>query len=386
MSIREFEHYMPVKLVFGRGRISEAGKIIAEYGSKAMIVTGQSSSKKSGLMDKVTAGLERERVASIMFDHVNENPLTTLAEEGAAEARKLGCDVIVGLGGGSVLDAAKVIAFLAVNEGNASDYIFGKQGTGALPVIAITTTAGTGSEGDSLAVLTNPVTRDKKSLKSVYIYPKVSIIDPELMMTLPPYLIASTGFDALCHCIEAYVSRRNNPVTDQFAINGIEMIAKNLPKVYCDPQDIGAWEDMALANTYGGMVIDSAGVALAHGLEHPVSGLLNIRHGEGLAAIFPTFMEYSCPSSPSRFKRIAEALGEDVAGMDLKEGALKSLDAVKKLMAEIGLNMSLGKLGVKPEHLEWLAQNSLRTMSYAIGNSPRIPDAAEIAELYRWCL
>lgn len=384
--MKEFEYYMPVKLVFGRGKVSEAGRLTAQYGKKAMIVTGRNSTKKTGLLDRVIGLLKKEGMEYLVFDKVEENPLTTLVEEGAGIARQEGCDVIVGLGGGSALDAAKGIAFLYVNEGNISDYIYGKPGTGALPVIAITTTAGTGSEGDSLAVITNPETKDKKSLKTPYIYPKVAVIDPELMVTLPKHLIAATGFDALSHCIEAFVAQRCNFIVEQLALKGIEIISSYLPKAYENPDDIEAWEAMALANTFGGMAIDSSGVALGHGLEHSVSGLLNVRHGEGLAAILTVFMEYSYSSAPAKFAQIARAMGEEVDGLSETEAALRSIEGVKKLMKKVGLEFSLGTLGVKEEHIGWLAENSMKTMIYAITNNPKVPDVEEIKSLYRLCL
>ncbi|MCX7711401.1 MAG: iron-containing alcohol dehydrogenase [Clostridia bacterium] len=381
-----FDYYMPTKLVFGCGKVSLVGTYTAGFGKKAMIVTGRNSTKKTGLLDRVKKYLEEEKIEYHVFDQIEENPLTTIVAEGADYARRHGCEVVIGLGGGSAIDAAKGIAFLAVNDGDISDYIFGKPGHGALSIIAITTTAGTGSEGDSLAVLTNPETKDKKALKSPYVYPKVSIIDPELMTTLPQNLIAATGLDALCHAIEAYINKRSNPVSDVLALKAIEIISENLPKVYADPDDIEAWSHMALANTLGGMVIDSAGVTLGHGLEHSVSGLLNVRHGEGLAAILVVMMEYSYQASPVKFANIAKAMGVDTSNLSVEAAAANSIHAVKKLLDKLDLKFTLGSLGVKEEHIEWLAENCIKTMTYAISNNPKVPDVEEIKKLYRKCL
>lgn len=252
--------------------------------------------------------------------------------------------------------------------------------------MAITTTAGTGSEGDSFAVLTNSVTKDKKSLKSSYIYPRVSIIDPELMTTLPKHLISSTGLDALCHAMEAFIAKRSNPISDALALEAIEMISKNLPVVYDDPKNIEAWKSMALASTYGGMVIDMAGVALDHGLEHSVSGLLNVRHGEGLAAMLITCMKYTYPRECSKFAAVASAMGKDVEGLSEESAAAESITAVNELLSKINLTPTLSELGVKEEHIDWLAENSMRTMTYAITNNPKVPDVDEIRHLYLRCL
>lgn len=204
----EFNYNLPVNLIFGIGKVEELGKETGKYGKKALIVTGRSSTKKSGLLDKAVNLLKEANVESVIFDKVSQNPLTTTAYEGVDLAKKENCDVIVGLGGGSIMDAAKAIAFIALNEGDISDYIFGiKKSEKALPIILVPTTCGTGSEGNGFAVLTNPENNDKKSLRCNAIVAKASIIDPNLMTTMPKHILASVGFDALCHSMEAYLSK-----------------------------------------------------------------------------------------------------------------------------------------------------------------------------------
>lgn len=189
------------------------------YGKKALIVTGKSSAKKSGLYDRVAESLKIAGLEHVLFDKVSQNPLTTTAEEGAEFAKANGCDVVVAIGGGSIMDCAKAIAFLAVNEGDINDYIFNKkQSDTALPMVLIPTTCGTGSEGNGFAVLTNPENGDKKSLRSNAIIAKVSIVDPECMMTMPKKVLASVGFDALCHCMESYTSKIAQPFSDALAL------------------------------------------------------------------------------------------------------------------------------------------------------------------------
>lgn len=377
---------MPTKLIFGPGKVSLVGEFTKQYGKKALIVTGKSSTKKTGLLDRVIKLLEKEEVSYVLFDSVPSNPLTTTALEGAEIAKKNGCDVVLALGGGSAMDAAKGIAFSAINSGDISEYIFGKQGIGALPIIAVTTTAGTGSEGDSLAVLTNPENNDKKSLKSPFIYPKVSIIDPELMTTLPKRIIASTVLDALCHCMEAYVANNSNVMIEALALKAISLISKNIFKVYENPADVEAWNNIAIANTIGGMSIDCCGVALAHGLEHPVSGLLNVSHGEGLAAILIPWMVYSYESAPEKFAKIAEAFGEDLTGLNTINSAKRCICAMSALLDGLDLKITLEQLGVKEEHIDWLSNNAMKTMTYAIGNNPKVAHLEDIKALYKQCL
>ncbi|MGN0594365.1 MAG: iron-containing alcohol dehydrogenase, partial [Hominimerdicola sp.] len=178
----EFQYYLPVNLMFGRGKVSQIGTAAAAYGQKALIVTGGSSSKKSGLLNRVQDYLEAAGVKSVVFDKVSQNPLTTTAAEGALFAKTNGCNCVIGVGGGSIMDCAKAIAFLSVNDGDINEYIFNRiPGGEALPMIAIPTTCGTGSEGNGFAVLTNPENGDKKSLRRNTIIPALSIIDSELM-------------------------------------------------------------------------------------------------------------------------------------------------------------------------------------------------------------
>ena len=184
------------------------------------------------------------------------------------------------------MDCAKAIAFLAVNDGDINDYIYNRLTSDkALPLFLIPTTCGTGSEGNGFAVLTNPDNGDKKSLRCNAIVAKASIVDPECMMTMPKKVLASVGFDALCHSIEAYTSKIAQPFTDALSLYAIALLADNLVNVYEGNGDKAAWEKITLASTIGGMVINQAGVTLAHGMEHPASGLKDIVHGQGLAAL-----------------------------------------------------------------------------------------------------
>ncbi len=191
----EFHYYLPVNLVFGRGSVGKIGAVVSKYGKKALLVTGQSSTKKSGLLDRVIKYLEKEGIDSTVFNKVRQNPLTTTAEDAARLAKAQRCDMVIGLGGGSIMDCAKAAAFLAVNDGDISDYIFNRlESDTALPVILVPTTCGTGSEGNGFAVLTNPENGDKKSLRCNAIIAKASIIDSECMMTMPKGILASVGF------------------------------------------------------------------------------------------------------------------------------------------------------------------------------------------------
>lgn len=218
----DFSYYLPVHLIFGRGKINQVGIQTARYGKKAFLVTGKSSAR-SGLLDAVQKYLEAAGVEAVVFDEVTPNPLTTTAIEAVKIIKEQHCDVVIGLGGGSVLDAAKGMAFLAGNHGSIDDYIFGKEPDGeALPIILVPTTCGTGSEGNSFAVFTNPQTKDKKSLPHTQLIAKASIIDSTLMETMPKNILSSVGLDAFCNNMEGYLSKNAQPITDLMGADGMK--------------------------------------------------------------------------------------------------------------------------------------------------------------------
>ena len=371
----EFQYYLPVNLVFGRGSVDKIGTITGDYGKKALIVTGHSSTKKSGLLDRIIRYLEKSGVESVVFDQVKQNPLTTTAMEAAVLAKSMQCDVVVGVGGGSIMDCAKAAAFLAVNEGDVNEYIFNRlKSDKALPIILVPTTCGTGSEGNGFAVLTNPDNGDKKSLRYNAIVAKASIIDSECMMTMPKGILASVGFDAFCHCMEAYISKIGQPFTDMMSLYGMELIGKYLIPLYEGESDPEAWDALSLASTLGGMVINTAGVTLAHGMEHPASGLRNIVHGKGLAAITPIVVEASISGAPEKFAKISQCLG----GVDEQDCANK----IREMLESLQLTTTLGELGVLEEDVDWMSENCMKVSAAGISYHPVTFGQEEIKKLY----
>lgn len=371
-----FSYFLPVNIVFGYDKVLNVGELTKPYGKKALIVTGKSSAKKSGLYDKVVGSLKDAGIESVLFDKVSQNPLTTTANEGAEFAKGNGCDVVVAVGGGSIMDCAKAIAFLAENDGDINDYIFNKKSSDkALPLVLIPTTCGTGSEGNGFAVLTNPETGDKKSLRTNAVIAKVSIVDPCCMMTMPKKVLASVGFDALCHCMEAYTSKISQPFTDALAVYAMELIADNLVKVYKGEGDREAWEKITLASTIGGMVINTAGVTLAHGMEHPASGLKDIVHGQGLAALTPVVIEASEKGAHFKYAKIARIFG----GITASDCAPK----IRTLLRDLDLECKLSDLGLSEADIPWMAENCMKVSAAGVANNPVTFSQEEIACLYR---
>ena len=363
-------------MYFGKGKAESIGDIACKYGKKALVVTGTGSTKRSGLLDKTVNSLKKSGMESVVFDKVTQNPLTTTVYEGVKLAEENSCDVIVGVGGGSIMDAAKSIAFCCVNKGDISDYIFGLlKSKKALPIILLPTTCGTGSEGNQIAVLTNPETKDKKALYTMNILPSASIIDPLVMTTMPKHVLSSVGFDAFTHALEAYTSKKSNPITDAQAFTALELITENLPKLMNNYDDIDAWEKVSLGATLGGMVIGAAGVSAAHGMEHPASGLKNIVHGRGLAALTPNIVKRLAPALPEKFAKVSVLLG----GTDEKDCA----EAIRKFLKKIDLEVSLGDLGITEDDVGWLTDNCMKISAGNLKNAPVEFTKEDVAQIYR---
>lgn len=376
----DFSYHMPADLRFGRGLADRIGDICKEIsGENVLVVTGTGSTKRSGLLDRVLASLKAAGLGAAVFDKVTQNPLTTTVYEGVELAKAEGCGVILGVGGGSIMDAAKAIAFCTVNAGDVSDYIFGKkQGAGALPIVLLPTTCGTGSEGNQIAVLTNPETKDKKALYTMQVMPRVSVIDPDVMTTMPKSVLSSVGFDAFTHSLEAYTSKKANPITDAQALLGMQLLADDLPKLVSGEGGAAEWEAVSLAATLGGMVIGAAGVSAAHGMEHPASGLKNIVHGRGLAALTPPIVERLASADPEKFARVSVLLGGS--------GAEDCAESIRRFLKAIDLSVKLSDLGITAEDVPWMTENCMKISIGNLKNAPVTFSREEVEQIYREAL
>jgi alcohol dehydrogenase class IV len=382
---------LPESLVFGRRVTFFAGDYAAkldigksgEYSDRrgsdilggALIITGSSSAKKSGLIDRVAASLSAKGIDSTVFSGVSENPTEKDVAAAVAKIREKNCSFVIGIGGGSAIDCAKAAAFSAVNEGDLFDYIFGrKSGDDALPIMAIPTTCGTGTEANSFAVITNTKTGDKKSLRTPAIIPAVSLIDPELMGTLPPRVLAAVGFDALCHLIESFIAKNAAPEIRRIALYGIALSQKSLREVYSGKGTDSDFDNLAAASTLGGYCIGKAGVTAAHALEHPLSGFGNIVHGVGLAALTPVILRRTLPNARDDFSQIAKIMG--------KKTAEDLIPIIENLIKKLNINTDLKQFGFSKADAEKLAANAIKVSKPSLLNNPKVFDEAEITEIY----
>lgn len=359
---------MPTRWIFGAGALNELGNQTLP-GKKAMLVTSNgNSTKETGSVYRVIKQLARQGVGSELFDKIEANPLKTTVMEGAAFARANGCDFVVALGGGSVMDASKAIAAMATNSGDLWDYIVG--GTGKeqtlteqpLPVVAITTTAGTGSEVDQWGVISNDETNEKIGFGGYdSLFPVLSIVDPQLMATVPPIFTAFQGFDALFHSTEVYISKFANPFSDMVALTAIENVAKNLANAVNNGADMDARERVAFANTLSGYSMVTGACTSEHAMEHAMSAYHhNLPHGAGLIMISKAYYQHfvDLHICDDRFIKMAQ-----VMGMPKADQAQDFITMLDKLQKDCGVDhLKMSEYGFLPEEFPMLAQNARATM------------------------
>jgi len=372
-----FEVWLPTKIIFGLGQISRVGDLTSKYGKNAMLVTGKHHARRTGKLDRVVACLKEAGLETIVFDQAEPNPLSTTVDAGAELAKNTECEVVVGFGGGSAMDTAKAVAIASTNEGGIWRYAGPTSNPDhadpvrALPVIAIPTTSGTGSEANRYAVITNPATKEKPGMGSDHIYPKVSIVDPELMVSMPAEVTASTGIDALSHAIEAYLNRNPTPFSDMLAEEAIRLIAQNLKRAYQNGGDLEARSKMAWASTLAGMAMDKSDCILAHALAHSLGGRLNVPHGKAVAAFLPAVIRFSYRANLKRFGRLSELLGEDVKGLSEEDAASTSDLALQNLMIGVGMDITPLDLGASEDMAQQLVEDAFGCTLDLIKNNPR---------------
>lgn len=384
-----FNMYVPTRFIFGKGRLAELHQQKIP-GKKAMLaISNGKSIRENGGLDRTQEQLRLAGVEAALFDKIGANPTKTTIMEGAKFARDSGCDFIVALGGGSVMDAAKAIAMMAANDGDLWDYVGGKTGKGQplkqapLPIVCITTTAGTGSEADQWGVVTNEETNEKIGVGGYdSTFPVLSIIDPELMASVPPKFTAYQGFDALFHATESYISAFASPMSDMYALTAIENVGKYLVRAVKYGSDMEAREGMAFASTLAGVVMTVSVTTAEHSLEHAMSAYHpELPHGAGLIMISKTFHGFFIEkhACDDRFVCMAQALG--------MKNASKPEDfitALSKLQADCGVaDLKMSDYGISPDEFDLLAANARETMGGLFAANPCEMTHEDCVEVFR---
>ena len=342
----------------GSGALNHLADEVDRFGQRKILLVTDAGLVKAGIAGRaldLLAGREVE-----VFSDVEPDPSIETVIACADRVRARGCDLIVGLGGGSAIDTAKCASVMATNPGKVEDYLgIDKVAAPGVPKIIIPTTAGTGSEVTNVAVLSLKAQNTKKGIVSRYLLADTALLDPKLTLGLPASVTAATGIDALTHAIEAYVSRFAQPMTDDFALKAIRLIGENLRTAVHNGQNIGARDAMLTASLYAGYAFGSAATGMVHGLAMPLGGQFNIPHGIANAVLLPHVMRWNLVANLPRYRDIAVALGETVAHLSIREGAERAVVAVEALSHDVGIPVHLDDLAVPRSAMDALARDGL---------------------------
>ncbi|MFD0677748.1 MULTISPECIES: iron-containing alcohol dehydrogenase [unclassified Paenibacillus] len=381
--------FLPETVVNGSNSFDQLGKWASVMGSKALIISDPVM-KKLGIVERCEQLLQSASVSSVSYTGVDTEPTDKHVDEGLSRCREHECHFIVAVGGGSCLDTAKAVAVMMHNDGYIGDYAGGKRmfDHKALPLIAIPTTAGTGSEVTKVTVITNSVTNEKMMISQPELLPQIALIDPLLTLTCPPGTTAATGVDALCHAVEAYLSRKANPVTDALALSAVSDISANILRAYEHGDDVAAREKMMTGAMIAGAAFSNASVALVHGMSRPIGAQFHVPHGISNAMLFPAVLEYSKKDALPRLADIGRIMLPVLTVEQLTDE--QWADAVIKEIKRLCTAMQIPNLknwGIEREvflnALPRMADDALKSGSPA--NNPTIPVHAEIVELYKLC-
>jgi alcohol dehydrogenase class IV len=372
-----FQFAAHINLRFGRGSSAELASEIAGMKPRHVFVVTDPGVHNAGLLEPLTSGLAQRGIAFDVFSDVEANPRDSTIHKGADIARAAGADLFVGFGGGSAMDAAKGIALLMTNPGKVNDYDGINKVVNDLPfLVAVPTTAGTGSEVTANAALTNSSTHAKMSLRSPRLLPRLTVVDPGLLKSLPKFTASTAGLDALTHAIEGYLSVRASPLSDVFAIESIRLIASNLRPFVANPENADASAGMALGALLAGLVISNTGTGNDHAIARALGGIFDTPHGLATAVLLPHVMRYNAPSRPERYRDVARALGVSLTGTD-REVADRACNEVQQMLADVGVPDRLGKIGVDATRIQDLVDVAIKN----VGPNPRRTNADDMRTL-----
>ncbi len=367
----DFDFSIPTKVLFGVGKLDEL-KREDLFGKLALVVaSAEDAARGSDTLDRVLTALKHQNIDYMIFDKVRQNPSKAHVMEAAQFARDNFCDVVIGVGGASVIDSAKAIALMARNPGDLWDYVVTGSGKGfpvknkALPIVAVITTAGTGSEIDPWLDVTNEDAREKIGFGVPSTFPRLSVVDPELTVSVPPFLTAIQGFDAFFHAVEGFIAEIATPISEAFSLQTIRLIYKNLPKAVRDGSDIEARTNIALAGLLSGMVQSTSSCTSQHSMEHAMSAYHpELPHGAGLLMISDAYFSFFAKYVPDRFIKMAHMMGEVTDGLSDAEKPMAFVRAMQKLKKECGVdNLKMSDYGIKPDEMETLARGAHKMMS-----------------------
>ncbi|MGC9934523.1 iron-containing alcohol dehydrogenase [Priestia aryabhattai] len=369
-------------LVTGSGSISKIGEEAEKLNATKVIIITDKVIRQTGLLSKVINPLEEAGLATDIIDDVVPEPPFENLEQMITQIEGKGYDLLVGVGGGSALDIAKVLSIMLTNQEDVRDLVgIEKVKNPGVPTILVPTTSGTGSEVTYNAIFTDIRDKVKKGIVSPYLLPKVAIVDPELTLTVPPSVTAATGMDALVHAVESYTAIRAGELTDGIALQAIKLISRSLRKAVYNGKDLKAREDMAMGSLLAGISLGNAGVGAVHALAYPLGGKFKVPHGVANSLLLPFVMKYNAVADLEKFAEVAKAMGENVEGLSLREAADRAVQALAQLSKDVGIPSSLKEVGVTASDISDLAEEASK-IDRLLNNNPRWLTVKEIKKIY----
>ena len=374
---------IPTDIHFGAGVLQALPAHVKALGTHKAFVVTDPGLKAAGILDRVTRLLIDSKIEVAVCDRVKPDSSSILLDAAAQEVKQSGAGVVIGIGGGSSVDSSKAIAALATNPGSCTDYVgMNKVRNKPLPIIAIPTTAGTGSEVTYWSIFTDEARGLKLAIGSFLLYPTIALCDPELTLNLPPALTASTGMDALAHAVECCTNNACQPISGALAIEAVSLIGQHLRSAVLNGGNIESRYGMMLASTLAGMAMNPTRLGLAHALAMPLGSWdLHIPHGVVLAILLPHVLEFNHLAEPHRFVAVARALGQPVDGLSPLEGARSAVEAVRALARDVGIPDTMTSYGLQERHIRPVVEEAMKSGNIAV--NPRKVTAADVERILR---
>lgn len=378
--MKEFRFSIPQNILFAPGSLNQLGTVLKEMGAGSAFLISGPHLKRMGVVDRAVKAAEDVGVKVSTFTETEGNPSTETVERAARQFQTCGADVIVALGGGSPMDVAKAAAILAVHGGAITNYEgSGKVPGEVVPMIAIPTTAGTGSEVTPFSVITDHSRDYKLSISSPYLLPDYAILDPELITSLPQSVAAATGIDAMVHAIEAYVSKAATPFSDAMAEKALKLLGGHIRAFASDRSDLEAAGAMLLGSTFAGIAFSFARLGNVHAMAHPVGGYFNVPHGVANAILLPVVLKFNLLADKGRYRTIYDNVARIPSDGYFEPEML--VHEIRKLTASLGIPASLSEVGVTEDKIGLMAEDAMKSGNVAV--NPRETTRRDIEELYR---
>lgn len=378
---KRFRYEIPTIIQYGNKEIEKIGDHIKFFDGENVLIVCDPGVLKAGVIKKVEEPLRNATIPFTVFSEIEGEADIDAVEKGKKIGADQGCNIVIGVGGGSALDTAKAIGLMLNNSGDIREYVgIDLVPNPGVPVIAVPTTAGTGSEITIWSVLSDKKNNTKLSVGSVYNCPNMALIDPDLTISLPPHITAATGMDALTHALESYVNKATQPISEGLSLQAMKMISENLRLAVVQGENVEARSNMILASSIAAMAFNSTRLGLAHALAIPLGAHFKIPHGTVNAILLPEVMRFNVIGNPKKFAEIAQIFGVSTTGLTERESAEKSVEAIRQLKEDVGINQSLSDYGVEEKDLDFIAEEAMKS-----GNVPVNPRKPTLEDLKRIC-